>query len=74
MEEDAGRSIRGRALTFRAGGKDITRESATGVDKDTLALHRREGVPMAGEAMHSPADEAVVEALDQHWQAVQPRV
>ena len=59
---------------MRAGGKDITRESATGVDRATVALHRREGVPMVGEAMHSPADEAVVEALDQHWQAVQPRV
>ncbi len=74
MGEVAGSSMRGVAPALAEGGKEMTRERATGVDRETEALQSRAGVAVEGEVVHVPAVAGVVEALDQQAQALQPGV
>ena len=71
--EVAGRKTRGVAsVTLSAGGKEMTEDSATELLTLVEALQVREVV--MGCRVHAPAVAAVVLALAQHWQAVQPTV
>ena len=73
--EAAGSSSRGGWVPRAAlAGKAITRESAVGAVASRLALHSSAGAPVVGEAAQAPAVAGVVEALAQHWQALQPAV
>lgn len=79
--EVAGRKTRGvGSVTLSAGGKAMTEDSATVELTLVEALQVREVVmgcrrPAGGGcAAHCPAVAAVVLALLQHWQALQPAV
>ena len=50
------------APALTAAGKVMTRERGTGVERETVALQRRAGVVVEGEAAHVPAVAGVVEA------------
>jgi hypothetical protein len=79
--EVAGRKTSGVAsVTFNAAGKEMTEACATEALTLVEALQVREVVTGArgalggGSAAHCPAVAAVVDALLQHWQEVQPTV
>ena len=72
--ETEGRNTSGCGPAPAEAGKVMTRERATVEGRETLALQGRLGVPMAGgeaKEAQTPAVAGVVEALAQHWQALQ---
>ena len=73
--EDEGSSRRGGWEPRAAlAGNVMMRDSAVGAVASRLALQSSEGAPVVGEAAQAPAVAGVVEALAQHWQALQPAV
>jgi hypothetical protein len=79
--EVAGRKTRGvGSVTLRAAGKAMTEDCATVLLTLVVELQVREvimgcrGPAGGGCAEHCPAVSAVVLALPQHWQEVQPTV
>ena len=73
--ETAGKKTRGTAsVTLAAAGKAMMRAGATEALSDSEALQASRVVGWGCKAVQEPAEAAVVEALDQQAQAVQPGV